>query len=446
MNIGMSGVSPGDLGPEWERIDLLALCLSAARRGQAVAEELHSHLKDAHEMVRNIRMHSPWKDMSNRYGLSAMDQDILACAIAPEAEPRIGWIYQELQPGITSTYPTPALIREMFGIDQHGAESFQARLASGAPLLRNRLIEHPSDNQYQPLRPTNLVSSGLLGWTDPAVTAPPGAVEVPVKASWDDLVLPASCVQGMRELMLWVTHRDMVMNEWGARLQGGPVGLFAGPSGTGKTFAGEVLANALGWPLFRVDLGMLVSKYIGETEKNLNALFDAAHGQAMVLLFDEADSLFGKRGEVKDARDRYANMEVSHLLSRMERHQGPCILTSNLRRHLDVAFARRFQVVIEFPRPDASARAELWHKHLPPQAPCANDVNPIQLGETLNLTGGQIRNAALHAAFLAAGEDGKIELQHVARAVWMELGKEGRERIVSSLGYLAEHLKRENEI
>jgi SpoVK/Ycf46/Vps4 family AAA+-type ATPase len=311
--------------------------------------------------------------------------------------------------------------------------------------LRNGLIERQSNGLYQPLRPTNLVSNSLLGWPTPAVTAPPGAVEVPVKASWDDLVLPSACIEGMREFMLWVTHRKLVGDQWGARLQGGPVGLFAGPSGTGKTFAAEVVANALGWPLFRVDLGMLVSTYIGETEKNLNALFDAAHGQAMVLLFDEADSLFGKRGEVKDARDRYANMEVSHLLSRMERHQGPCILTSNLRRHLDAAFARRFQVVIEFPRPDASARVELWRKHLPPQAPCSKDVDPVQLGEALNLTGGQIRNAALHAAFLAAGQQGKIDLQCIARAVWMELGKEGRERMISSLGYLAEHLKQENK-
>jgi SpoVK/Ycf46/Vps4 family AAA+-type ATPase len=221
------------------------------------------------------------------------------------------------------------------------------------------------------------------------------------------------------------------------------VALFSGPSGTGKTFAAEVLANAFERPLFRVDLGLLVSKYIGETEKNLNALFDAAHDRDIVLLFDEADSLFGKRGEVKEARDRYANMEVSHLLSRIERHQGPCILTSNLRQHLDPAFARRFQMVIEFPRPDAEARGELWRLHIPSGAPCDGDVEPALLGKELSLTGGQIRNAALHAAFLAAGESSTITLTHVARAVWTELAKEGDEMMTASLGKLAQYLPEE---
>ena len=444
MNIGMSGASTVDLGPEWERIDLLALCLSSTRRGQTVAEELLTHFKEVQEKVQHLRILSPWKDLSNRYDLSQLDQDILACAIAPEVEPRIGWMYQELQPGITSTFPTPAFIREIFSINQHDAEKFHERFASGSPLVRNRLLQQPSENLFQPISSTNLARNVLLGWSVPAVSAPPGAIEIPVEASWDDLVLPDTCIEGIREFILWVTHRQQVIDQ-GARLRGGPVGLFAGPSGTGKTFAAEVVANALGWPLFRVDLGMLVSKYIGETEKNLNALFDAADGQQLVLLFDEADSLFGKRGEVKDARDRYANMEVSHLLSRIERHQGPCILTSNLRRHMDSAFARRFQVVIDFPRPDTFAQAELWRKHIPPLAPCSKEVNPTLLGETLNLTGGQIRNASHHAAILAVGEDGGIDLRHVAKAVWMELGKEGRERNVASLGFLAEHLKQENE-
>ena len=151
---------------------------------------------------------------------------------------------------------------------------------------------------------------------------------------------------------------------WHGQSVGGPVALFTGPSGTGKTFAAAVLAGALGWPLYRVDLGRLVSKYVGETEENLNRLFDAAHGQPMVLQFDEADALFAKRGEVKEARDRYANMEVSHLLTRIEAHDGPCILTTNLRKQLDSAFTRRFQLVVEFPRLDAAARSELWRRQI----------------------------------------------------------------------------------
>jgi SpoVK/Ycf46/Vps4 family AAA+-type ATPase len=218
------------------------------------------------------------------------------------------------------------------------------------------------------------------------------------------------------------------------------VAIFSGPSGTGKTFAAAVITAELGWPLYRVDLGRLVSKYIGETEKNLNRLFSAAHGQPMVLQFDEADSLFSKRGEVKEARDRYANMEVSHLLARIESHQGPVILTTNLRNHLDPAFARRFQVVIDFPRPDEIARGQLWEKLLPPKAPRQKDLNCAFLGKAVNLTGGNIRNAALMGAYLAAEQNAAISLGHISLAVWRELGKDGRELTREDLGTLVPYL------
>jgi SpoVK/Ycf46/Vps4 family AAA+-type ATPase len=247
----------------------------------------------------------------------------------------------------------------------------------------------------------------------------------------------------LREFVWWIHHRPVVVGEWGGGSCGGPVALFAGPSGTGKTFAAAVIAGELGWPLYRVDLGRLVSKYIGETEKNLNRLFDAAHGRPMVLQFDEADALFSKRGEVKEARDRYANMEVSHLLARIEAHDGPCILTSNLRRNLDAAFARRFQVVVDFLRPDATARSRLWSRLLPPRAPRAPGVDPEFLGAAVNLTGGGIRNAALHSAYLAAGTGTPISLAHVALAVWRELGKDGRDLALTDLGPLAPHLPRD---
>jgi SpoVK/Ycf46/Vps4 family AAA+-type ATPase len=251
----------------------------------------------------------------------------------------------------------------------------------------------------------------------------PGVIDVPSGATWDDLVLPAQSIQRLHEYVLWVTHRDKVELEWGGRLTGGPIALFSGPSGTGKTFAAEVLANALGLPLFRVDLGRLVSKYIGETEKNLGALFDAVTKEPMLLLFDEADSLFGKRSEVKDAHDRYANQEISYLLSRLERHKGPCILTSNLRQNIDPAFARRFQMVVDFPFPEEAERSELWRLHLPAGAPIDKDVDTDNLARESELTGGQIRNAALHAAFLAAGESSVITLKHISSAVEIELAK-----------------------
>ena len=251
----------------------------------------------------------------------------------------------------------------------------------------------------------------------------PGMIDVPSEVTWDDLVLPEQCIQRLHEYALWVAHRGKVELEWGGRVPGGPIALFSGPPGTGKTFAAEVLANTLDLPLFRVDLGGLVSKYIGETEKNLGALFDAVIKEPMLLLFDEADSLFAKRSEVQDAHDRYANLEVSYLLSRLEHHKGPCILTSNLRRGIDPVFARRFQMVIDFPFPDEIARSKLWRLHIPVGAPIDEDVEADNLARETELTGGQIRNAALHAAFLAASESSAISLKHITSAVQTELAK-----------------------
>ena len=431
------------LAPEWERIDLLGSSLAAYRSGADIPKGVGKRLGVLQQEILSLRDQYPWQALVTECNLTTIDQDILACSLAPEAEPRLGWMFQELQPGITSTYPTPALIREMFVMSSDESAEFNKRLSLGSPLIKNSLIERQSSNIYQPIRPSSRACSGLLGWSSQDSHSLPGAVEVPAIGTWDNLVLPSYCIQSLHEFMFWLTHRHQVEQEWKGRITGGPVALFSGPSGTGKTFAAEVLANAFGYPLFRVDLGLLVSKYIGETEKNLNALFDAAHGQNIVLLFDEADSLFGKRGDVKEARDRYANMEVSHLLSRIERHYGPCILTTNLRQNLDSAFGRRFQMVIEFPRPDAASRAELWKLHIPIGAPLDEEVDHVLLGKELSLTGGQIKNAALHSAFLAAGESSVITLSYIARAVWTELAKEGGEMVTSSLGNLAEFLPKE---
>lgn len=431
------------LAPEWERIDLLGACLSASRRGVDIPDEVGQRLETVQRNVNSLREADPWRRLSAQFGLDSLDQDILACSLAPEAEPRLGWMYQELQYGISSPYPTPALIREMFVMNDEESYRFNQRLTAGAPLLASGMVENNSPGLFQPIRPSSEACAQLLGWPQAASPVLPGAIEVPREARWEDLVLPPHCLRKLREFILWVTHRQQVENDWGARVGGGPVALFSGPSGTGKTFASEAVANALDWPLYRVDLGLLVSKYIGETEKNLNALFDAADSRAVVLLFDEADSLFSKRGEVKEARDRYANMEVSHLLSRIERHRGPCILTSNLRQHIDSAFTRRFQMVIDFPRPDTDARTRLWRMHIPPGAPRESDVDVETLGRELNLSGGQIRNAALHASFLAAGDALPIGLPHIASAVWTEFGKRGGELSSANMGSFARYLSTE---
>ena len=204
-----------------------------------------------------------------------------------------------------------------------------------------------------------------------------------------------------------------------------------------------MIATTLDWPLFRVDLGRLVSKYIGETEKNLNQVFDAAHNNNMVLQFDEADALFSKRGEVREARDRYANLEVSHLLSRIEDHKGPCILTTNLREQMDPAFARRFQVVVDFPKPEANARFALWKTHFPENAPMEDDVDLKVVAKQARLTGGNIKNATIHALVLAASQNAPISMEHVSQAIWRELEKEGRPVSRSEIGTLGHFLSEE---
>ena len=431
-----------ELAVEWQRIEILGHMLEKSRMGDEVSANHLEHLDQIQAQVQRIRAEGRvWNEMTP-VKLDNFEKDVLACAMAPEAVPRLAWMFQSLQPGNVQPYPTPGLLQELFALTADETNMLYAILAEGSPLRRHDLIEMEGKNDpFSPLRPTSQTRERLLGRPGTAAFMP-AAMLVKMQAHWEDLVLPEDRIAMLREFLLWINHKTTVVQEWGGKDCGGPVALFAGPSGTGKTFAAAVLATELGWPLYRVDLGSLVSKYIGETEKNLNRLFDAAHGQPMILQFDEADSLFSKRGTIKEARDRYANMEVSHLLSRIEAHQGPVILTTNLRSHLDAAFARRFQVVVDFPRPDAKARIMLWQKLLPPRAPCLSEVDPVFLGAAVNLTGGNILNAALHAAYMAAGKDKPIGLGEIALAVWRETGKDGRELSPSDLGPLAKYLPR----
>ncbi len=230
-------------------------------------------------------------------------------------------------------------------------------------------------------------------------------------ATWKDLVLPEPQMRGLHEISAHVRQRAKVHGEWGFAGKGerglGISALFAGSSGTGKTMAAEILANDLQLDLYRIDLSQVVSKYIGETEKNLRRVFDAAEEGGTVLLFDEADALFGKRSEVKDSHDRFANIEVSYLLQRMESYRGLAILTTNLKSAIDTAFLRRLRFIIQFPFPDAANRAEIWRRIFPSQTPI-QDLDVSRLAR-LSIPGGNIRNIALHAAFLAADAG---ELRH----------------------------------
>ncbi|MYV40468.1 AAA family ATPase, partial [Streptomyces sp. SID1328] len=255
---------------------------------------------------------------------------------------------------------------------------------------------------------------------------------------WDDLVLPPRTLRGLRELAVRARHRDQVLGQWGMRPGGGRgrgvIALFAGESGTGKTMSAEVVATDLGMDLYVVDLSTVVDKYIGETEKNLERIFTEASAVNAVLLFDEADAIFGKRSEVKDARDRHANIESAYLLQRMESFDGIAVLTTNLRANLDEAFTRRLDVVADFPMPDAAQRLALWERCLGERLPRAEDVDLTFCADRFELAGGSIRSCAVTAAYLAADSGNELTMRQVVESVAQEYRKLGRLVLAAEFG------------
>jgi len=247
---------------------------------------------------------------------------------------------------------------------------------------------------------------------------------------WDDLVLPRPVAGQLRGLAGRARHRDTVLGEWGMRPGGGRgrgvVALFAGQSGTGKTMSAEVLAGDLGMDLYAVNLATVVDKYVGETEKNLERIFSEAEGVSAVLLFDEADALFGKRSEVRDANDRYANIEVAYLLQQMERFDGLAVLSTNLRANIDEAFVRRLDAIVDFPMPDAAHRTALWDRCLAPGVPRADDLDLAFCGKAFELSGGSIRSIALSAAYAAAEAGQPVSMADLVRCIEQEYRKLGR--------------------
>ncbi|MCU0260062.1 MAG: ATP-binding protein [Ilumatobacteraceae bacterium] len=256
------------------------------------------------------------------------------------------------------------------------------------------------------------------------------AQRIEPSARWSDVVLPPMVLASLHELAARVQHRPVVLDDWGMRRGGGRgdgiTALFAGPSGTGKTLCAEVVAGELGLDLHTVDLATVVDKYIGETEKNLDRIFDEAEQVNTVLFFDEADALFGKRSEVKDARDRYANVEVAYLLQRMERFDGLAVLATNLRLNMDDAFARRLDLVIDFPQPEAPERLRLWRHLIGPKVPLDHTVDLEFLADAFDLAGGNIRNVAVTAAYLAADAGRAVSMVDLVRGVAREYRKLGR--------------------
>ncbi|TAL25800.1 MAG: ATP-binding protein [Aquabacterium sp.] len=256
------------------------------------------------------------------------------------------------------------------------------------------------------------------------------ARKVEPRYGWHDIVLPEDRMAVLREICNHVTYRGRVWGEWGfdrkLAMGKGLAVLFAGPSGTGKTMAAEVLAAELGLDLYKIDLASVISKYIGETEKNLGRVFDEAESSGAILFFDEADALFGRRSEVRDSHDRYANVEVGYLLQRLESFEGMTILATNFRKNMDEAFVRRLQFSLDFPFPDAADRRRIWDSVWPDALPRDAQVDAAELARRFEMTGGNIRNVALAAAFMAADDGQRVRLEHVLRATRREYQKMGK--------------------
>jgi AAA+ superfamily predicted ATPase len=246
---------------------------------------------------------------------------------------------------------------------------------------------------------------------------------------WEDIVLPPDQVEQLHEICSYIEYYQTVYSDWGfgRKLSTGKGlnVLFAGPSGTGKTMAAGIIARELKLDLYRVDLSLVVSKYIGETEKNLEHIFQEGRTSNAILFFDEADALFGKRSEVKDAHDRYANIEIAYLLQKMDEYEGIVIMATNLRKNMDEAFARRIQFAVEFPLPDETDRLRIWKIIFPAEAPLAPDVD-LSFMSQFKISGGNIKNIALYSAFLAVRDRGIIRMEHLIRATRREYQKIGR--------------------
>lgn len=247
---------------------------------------------------------------------------------------------------------------------------------------------------------------------------------------WDDIILPEDQKKQLAEICNQVRYRHVVYNDWGfgqklARGKGLNI-LFSGPSGTGKTMAAEIMGNKLSIDVYKIDLSTIISKYIGETEKNLDCVFrDGATANA-IIFFDEADSIFGKRSEVRDSHDRYANVEISYLLQKIDDYDGIIIMATNLRKNMDEAFTRRMHFCVEFPIPGAADRYRIWQRMFPGKAPMARDIDIAFLARQFTITGGSIRNVVITSAFLSAQDGGLIEMENIIRAVKREYQKMGK--------------------
>jgi AAA+ superfamily predicted ATPase len=407
---------------------------AAARKGKRSAQSdgAPSHLDNLRESHR----------------LDPFDFDAFLICLAPALDVRYERIYGYLQDDVTRKCAGVNLILDLLCPTGPTRLAYLPRFADDSPLMKSGLIERAPGAESATLlnRPLRAPDAVVLWLLDEGEGRPEAneslsaqmsasklatlARRIEARFHWDDIVLPDDQKAMLRELVATVQHRRKVLGEWGIGRKlassDGVTALFAGPPGTGKTMAAEVIAAELGLDLYKIDLSAIVSKYIGETEKNLERIFSEAERTDAILFFDEADALFGKRSEVKDAHDRYANIEISYLLQRMEAYNGVTILATNLRANLDDAFTRRLHFSVDFPFPDAGDRLRIWHTLFPPELPREPQLDFAEMARRYKLAGGGIRNIIVSAAYLAASNGEVVTMEHLAHGARREMQKMGR--------------------
>ncbi|KQY42948.1 ATP-binding protein [Cellulomonas sp. Root137] len=366
-------------------------------------------------------------------GLSAAEALVLVAAIAPHVDEKFDLRFAELTDRRDAVGLTGEVARTLVARTFAGRLDAAALLSSGAPLLASGLLtlDPPGDLSGR-LRADPALVRWALGLPPEPATASADFPARPLATvhTLDDVVLPGPARRRVADLADRIAHRDLVVDTWGFGRHhdntSGLVALFHGPPGTGKTMTAAALSRSTGLPAYLVDLSALVSKYIGETEKALARVFDRAVREGCMLVFDEADAVFGRRTEVSDSHDRYANQEVSYLLSRIEAHPGVVVLTTNLLSNIDEAFQRRIHVMVEFPEPGPGERSRLWRSVLPRELPVARTVDLDALAQRYALSGAQIRDASLDAAYLAAADGRVVTQEYLVSGIHRQFEKAGR--------------------
>jgi hypothetical protein len=394
---------------------------------------------------------SLYADLVKHYNMSLAERTALALALAPHIRPQLLDVFLAKNANLDRGYS------EFGGIagKQHGGflptgetlmfllsgVNLEARFTLYSLFDRDHFfarhnilkLDTPADGEPMLSGQLRITSEYLDYLTTGQVRKPDFSANFPAKyittlMDWGDLVLEENTLQQLEEIRAWMEHGHTLLHDWGLRkkVRPGYRSLFYGPPGTGKTLTACLLGKASGRDVYKIDLSTVVSKYIGETEKNLSKIFDQAENKEWILFFDEADALFGKRSEVRDSHDRYANIEISYLLQRMEAYDGVTILATNLRANLDEAFTRRLQFAVDLPFPEEEDRLRIWRTLFPARVPRAADLDFPVLARRFKLAGGNIRNALVSAAYLASSDGQRVTMAHLLHGVRRELQKMGR--------------------